>query len=405
VTAFIRRSGGRERVAGVTGRRPDSGTLRTLREHRWFALLTMTRALGALLAVALLLAHQVTRHDPLLALIALAWTPPGLLLLRRSEGERWAPAAWVFDSLVAFGLVLAGGDWRSPFYVFALTTLILPATSLAWRRAFAWGVCFSVLYGGVALLTEKLPADTLTNTIRLETLATHLFVPVLVTTTLAYSSQLLERLRAARGHSERLALQAERQRIAWELHDSAKQRVHAAHLMLSALDGAVADPGGRELLDGALAELRNATADMETSVAELRTPLDGRPVDELLRERAAELSRTGLARIDVAGRLPALPPLVAAHTYRIAAEALTNAVRHAGCSAISVTLASAPEAVTLVIADDGVGMPARPRPGGHGLRSMHGRAETIGARLDIGPGPGGRGTAVALALPHPGGTA
>jgi signal transduction histidine kinase len=332
------------------------------------------------------------------------WTPVSLVLLYRADGTSWAPAAWVLDALAAFGLVLAGGDWRSPFYVFALTTLVLPATSLPWRQAVAWGCSFSALYGLVALLTNKLPADTLTNTIRLETLATHLFVPVVVATTLAYSSLLLERLRKARGESERLALQAERQRIAWELHDSAKQRVHAAHLMLSALDGDAAQGQNRLLLDGALAELRNATADMETSVAELRTPLDGRPVDELLRERAVELTRTGVARIDVQGRLPMLPPLVAAHTYRIAAEALTNAVRHAGCSAITVTLASAPEAVTLVIADDGVGMPAEPRPGGHGLRSMHGRAETIGARLDIGPGPGGRGTAVALALPHPGGS-
>jgi signal transduction histidine kinase len=217
---------------------------------------------------------------------------------------------------------------------------------------------------------------------------------------------LLERLRRARGESERLVLQAERQRIAWELHDSAKQRVHAAHLMLSALAGRV-DGDGRALLDGAIGELRAATADMETSVAELRTPLDGRPVDELLRERAAELSQAGVARIEVAGSLPSLPPLVAAHTYRIAAEALTNAVRHAGSTAITVTLGAgaADGDVQLVIADDGVGMPAGSRHGGgHGLRSMHGRAETIGAKLDIGPGPGGRGTAVALALPHPGGT-
>jgi signal transduction histidine kinase len=388
----------------MAGRRRDRGTLRTLRDHRWLALLTMTRVLGALLAVALLLAHRVTHADPLLAVVAVVWTPISLLILRRTQSAPWAPLIWLGDTLAAFALVLAGGDWRSPFYVFALTTLVLPATSLPWRQAVPWGVCFSAFYGGVALLTNKLPADTLTNTIRLETLATHLFVPVVVTTTLAYSSLLLDRLRAARGQSERLALQAERQRIAWELHDSAKQRVHAAHLMLSALDGAVAEQQGRVLLDGAIAELRNATADMETSVAELRTPLDGRPVDELLRERAAELSRPGMARIDVAGHLPALPPLVAAHTYRIAAEALTNAVRHAGCSAITVTLASAPDAVTLVIADDGVGMPTAPHPGGHGLRSMHGRAETIGASLDIGPGPGGRGTAVALALPHPGGS-
>ncbi|HEY6760486.1 MAG TPA: ATP-binding protein [Baekduia sp.] len=364
----------------------------------------MTRLLGAAVAIALLLAHRVTHHDPYLAAITLIWTPISLDLLRRTQDARWAPVVWAADALAAFGLIVAGGDWRSPFYVFALTTLILPATSLRWRAAFIWGLAFSVLYGLVAMLTNKLPADTLENTIRLETLATHLLVPVVVTTTLAYSSLLLERLRAARGESERLVLQAERQRIAWELHDSAKQRVHAAHLMLSALDRHVPAGPTRELLDNALVELRGATADMETSVAELRTPLDGRPVDELLRERAEELARTGVARIDVAGRLPALPPLVAAHTYRIAAEALTNAVRHARCSAITVTLASAPESVTLVIADDGVGMPARPRPGGHGLRSMHGRAETIGARLDIGPGPGGRGTSVALALPNPGGS-
>jgi signal transduction histidine kinase len=389
----------------VPSRHRDHGTPAALRgPPRWLELLTMTRLLGAALAIALLLAHRITHHDLLLAVVALAWTPLSLLLLRQTQDAQWAPAIWALDALAALGLVLGGGDWRSPFYVFALTTLVLPATSLPWRRAVAWGVCFSAAYGVVALLTNKLPDDTLTNTIRLETLATHLFVPVIVTTTLAYSSLLLERLRSARSQSERLALQAERQRIAWELHDSAKQRVHAAHLMLTALDGAIADGPSRQLLDSAVGELRAATSDMETSVAELRTPLDGRPVDVLLRERAAELSQTGVARIDVTGRLPALPPLVAAHTYRIAAEALTNAVRHAGCSAISVTLDGAPDAVTLTIADDGIGMPAEPRPGGHGLRSMYGRAETIGAELHIGPGPGGRGTAVALALPHPGGS-
>lgn len=386
------------------GRRRERNALGTLRAHRWFALVTMTRVLGAALAIVLLVAHRVTHADPLLAAVTAAWTPLSLWILYRTEDWRGAPWIWGLDGLAALGLVLAGGDWRSPFYVFALTTLVLPATSLPWRAAVTWGLTYSVLYGAVAWLTEKLPADTLTNTIRLETLATHLFVPVIVTTTLAYSSLLLDRLRVARSHSERLALQAERQRIAWELHDSAKQRVHAAHLMLSALDAAAGNDANRALLDGALAELRNATADMETSVAELRTPLDGRPVDELLRERAQELSRTGVARIDVRGRLPALPPLVAAHTYRIAAEALTNAVRHARCTAIEVTLAATPDVIRLTIADDGVGMPTEPRPQGHGLRSMHGRAETIGADLRIGPGPGGHGTSVALALPTPGGS-
>src|SRR3954469_19612402 len=234
----------------------------SLRADRWLALLTMTRVLGASLAVVLLLAHRVTDHDALLALVAAVWTAATLAAFR-GRAVREAPAAWVLDTAAALGLVLASGDWRSPFYIFALTTLVLPATTLPWRPAVAWGAGFSLLYGAVALLTRQVPSDTLSNTIRLETLATHMFVPLLVTLALAYAAGLLRRLRTAREDSERLAVQAERQRIAWELHDSAKQRVHAAHLLLSALDGQV-PPGGRELVDGALVELRAATADMET---------------------------------------------------------------------------------------------------------------------------------------------
>ena len=83
----------------------------------------------------------------------------------------------------------------------------------------------------------ELDANTLESTIRLETIATHLMVPVVVVLALAYAAEILERLRGERLRSERLAVESERQRIAWELHDSAKQRVHAAHLVLSALRG------------------------------------------------------------------------------------------------------------------------------------------------------------------------
>jgi signal transduction histidine kinase len=382
--------------------RITGGTRAAVRSDRWFALLTMTRVLGSAVAIVLLLAHRVTGADGALIAVTVVWTAVSLMAFGRSEELRAAPAAWVVDGLAALLLILVSGDWRSPFYIFALTTLVLPATALRWRKAIVWGLGFTALYAAVAFATRRIPSDTLTNTIRLETLATHVSMPMLVTMALAYSAQLLRRLRGAREESERLVLQAERQRIAWELHDSAKQRVHAAHLMLSALNGSF--PGhDRALLDQALAELRAATADMETSVEELRTPLDGRPVDELLRERAGELTHAGLAHIEVDGRLPPLPPLIAAHAYRIGAEALTNAVRHARCTTITVVLDDEPGGGRLLVVDDGVGMSAEPRPAGHGLRSMRSRAETIGAALDIGPGPDGRGTRVALALPDPGG--
>ena len=70
--------------------------------------------------------------------------------------------------------------------------------------------------------------STLESTARLEAFSTHLMVPMLVTLALAYASQLLGRLEAERERSERLALQSERRRIAWELHDPAKQRLHVA---------------------------------------------------------------------------------------------------------------------------------------------------------------------------------
>jgi signal transduction histidine kinase len=376
----------------VTGRRAS------LRDDQWFSLLLMTRLLGTAAAVLLLIVHRVTDHDGALTAVTLLWSGFTLAAFGHSTALRASPVAWALDAAGALALVVASGDWRSPFYVYALTTLVLPATTLSWRRAIAWGVGFSAAYAFAAWLTRQLPADTIENTIRLETIATHLLVPVMITLALAYAGELLERLRRERERAEQLSLQAERQRIAWELHDSAKQRVHAAHLLLSALDGRLVD-GQRTVVDHAVAELRGATADMETSIAELRAPVDGRPVDELLRERAAALERAGGARIIVTGRLPFLEPVVAAQLYRIAGEALTNAVRHAGASRVDVTLGREGGEARVDVADDGAGLPEGAERRGHGLRSMRGRAQTIDAALQIGPGPGGRGTRVAVTVP------
>jgi signal transduction histidine kinase len=367
----------------------------------WLSLLAMTRVLAAVVAVVLLAVHHVSDHDPALIGLTLAWTALSLTLFARSEEwQRWG-WAWALDGAAAIALVWLSEDWRSPFYVFALTTLVLPATSLPFRSALVWGCGFTLAYLAVAIETE-LDAGTLRSSIHVEIVATHLMVPIVVALALAYAAELLERLQVERERSERLAIQTERQRIAWELHDSAKQRVHAAHLVLSAAVTR-ADDGVRGGIEHALTELGAAAADMDTSVAELRAPLDSRPVDELLRRRAQELAAVGGATIDVRGSLPSLAPLVAVHAYRIASEALTNAVRHSGARRIGVTLAEGPGGCAVVVADDGVGMPARPRPGSHGMRTMRARAESIGGRLDVRAGDDGGGTVVALTLPPGGG--
>jgi signal transduction histidine kinase len=363
---------------------------------RWLDLLAMTRALGAAVAVVLLAAHNVSGYDPVLIIATLAWTSVSIGAYARSATLQHAPAAWLVDTAVALLLVYLSTDWRSPFYVFALTTLILPATALPFRAAIGYGLGFTTAYLAVAILTERLGGDTFDRAIRLEIITTHLMVPVIVVLALAYAAEILNRLGEERERSERLAVEAERQRIAWELHDSAKQRVHAAHLVLSALDGRTES---QEIVEHVLAELRAATADMDTSVAELRAPLEGRPVDLLLRERARELSVASQAKITVHGGLPDLPPLVATHTYRIAAEALTNAVRHSGATRIDVELTADRTNASIVVRDDGSGLPDADRPGSHGLPSMRNRAGTIGADLDLARGPDGRGTVVTLDVP------
>jgi PAS domain S-box-containing protein len=78
---------------------------------------------------------------------------------------------------------------------------------------------------------------------------------------------------------------------------------------------------------------------------------------------------------------------IALHLYRIAQEALTNAVRHSGAGQIGVTLDEYDRGITLSIRDDGQGMPDAARhSGGMGLRTMRYRAGLIGARLEVGPG-------------------
>jgi signal transduction histidine kinase len=369
-----------------------------MHRSRWLDLLAMTRLLGAGVAVLLLVAHEVSDYDGWLVVATIGWTALSLGAFAASERLQQAPLAWLVDIAVALAFVWLSTDWRSPFYVFALTTLILPATELPFRRGVAWGVGFMLAYLITAIATERLGGETFERAVRLEIITTHLMIPLVVVLALGYASDVLRRLADERRRTERLAVQAERQRIAWELHDSAKQRVHAAHLVLSALDGRV-PAGEREIVDHALAELRAATADMDTSVAELRAPLDGRPVDLLLRERARELQPASPAEIAVLGGLPDLPALVATHAYRIAAEALTNAVRHSGATRIEVDLRADRDTASIVVRDDGAGLPDEARPGSHGLPSMRNRAETIGAQLDLTVGPDGRGTVVRLDVP------
>ncbi len=362
----------------------------------WLFLLVAVRVAATCIAVVLLLLDP---PHPALAVLA-SYGVVSTALLLGVPAIRHAPAAWLVDSAILLALILASGDWRSPFYLLWLTSLALPSVLLPLRQAPAVAMAALVAYVIVAFVGGPAPGHI--RPLTSETLVIHLVLPPMIVLGLAYATDALRRAQRERNQRERLAIETERQRIAWELHDSAKQRLHAAHLIISSMEGRV-DPPLDNVVQRAAIELESAAAEMDTSLAELRSPLEGRPLHEALAARADELSPDGGPQVVVSGRAPALPPLVAAHVYRISCEAITNALRHAEATRIDVVVESSGDGVRVNVLDDGVGMPDQGRPQSTGILAMRSRAASIGATLSIQPREQG-GTHVLVQLAPNGGT-
>ena len=382
----------------------ESWPRRADRSRRWLRLFIACRIGTAAVAVGLLALRPFSDQDPALGAVAALWSAWSIAAVRLSPRLAASVPAWCLDAAVTLALVLAAGEWRSPFYLLAVSSLVLPATALAPRPAMGAALAFTAGYFVIALVTG-VEWDTLGSTARLESFATHLMIPLLVVVALAYGSELIDDLDRERRNSEALALEAERRRIGWELHDSAKQRIHAAHLVLSSLVGDNGAPQQESRLRLALEELEQAVRDIDASLTELRTSLGGERLEAAVARRASELQAATGISIHVHGSPPPLPTFVAVHAYRVACEAMVNAVRHAGATRIDVDVEIRDGRLELRITDDGVGLPSgAPKDASTGLRSMEARARTLGGTVHAGPAPGG-GTLIALSAPALGGEA
>ncbi len=98
--------------------------------------------------------------------------------------------------------------------------------------------------------------------------------------------------------------------------------------------------------------------------------------------------------------MPDVESSVAAHLYRIAQEAITNAVKHGPAHRVDIELRGQGRGLELAISDDGeAGFDPEHHERGHGLRIMEYRARSIGARLAFERGPRGSGLCVICSLP------
>lgn len=189
-----------------------------------------------------------------------------------------------------------------------------------------------------------------------------------------------------------LAREEERRRLRRDLHDGLGPVLAGVTYKADAAGNLLhRDPERtRQLLAELRAETAHAIDDIRRLVYDLRPPaLDELGLAGAIRQRATQLDRAGLEVHVDTPELPPLPAAVEAAAYRIAVEALANAVRHAGAARIDVRV-HANERLHIEVRDDG---PATRRNWTHGvgLRSMLERAAELGGTCTAGPGPtGGR---------------
>jgi signal transduction histidine kinase len=193
------------------------------------------------------------------------------------------------------------------------------------------------------------------------------------------------------------AREEERRRLRRDLHDGLGPELAGMALQLDSLASHLR---GQADLAGRAVGLRDR---LQHTVTEVRRIVEGlRPsaVDELgLAEALRQLDAGGAEpafSVRVPGSFGELPAAVEVAAYRIAAEACTNVIRHAGASRCRIDVDVRDGWLTLTVADDGTGFGAEATVG-VGLRSMHDRAAEVGGSLEIRSAPGG--TTVSSRLP------
>ncbi len=216
----------------------------------------------------------------------------------------------------------------------------------------------------------------------------------------------LAAMEASRDAEAREAVQAERLRIARDLHDVVAHSIATINVQAGAASRVVeAQPAlAREALDEIRQASKSAMDELRATLRVLRsdgTELELAPAPGLAQVSAlveahpdAELSITGTAPDD-------LDAGVQLAAYRIVQEALTNTLKHARGSAVHVHLDHHDDHLEVAVTNDDTGAPdpdAAPG-GGHGLIGLRERAEAVGGSLRSGPRLDG-GFSVEATLPH-----
>jgi signal transduction histidine kinase len=195
------------------------------------------------------------------------------------------------------------------------------------------------------------------------------------------------------------AQEAERARIARELHDETGQVLTALAVQLRALEGHVDDAGRSQLTD-LRAQVKSASTGLRSLATELRpSGLREHGLAAAIARHADRVYEISGIRVDSA--LDALPPDLTEElqiaVFRVVQEALTNVARHSGAGRASVLATCRDSHLRVVVEDDGAGFDPTLPTGRLGIAGMHERMELLGGELRIESSPGS-GAAVVIDL-------
>jgi signal transduction histidine kinase len=315
--------------------------------------------------------------------VALALVGPiALIGARRFPG----PVVAVVGLAASADLLLAGDTDGPPYIAFAFA---IGSAIVRGARLWAW---ISIGATWVATIVLSSVFDLGWQPWRIVGITIGILLLVGLAEGVRNRTERMERFRTMVATRRQSEVQAERVRIARELHDvlahSLSQiNVQASvglHLMEKQPDQAAAALASiKETSKTALDEVRSVLGVLRAE--DPNAPLVPEPDLARLAGLAASVTSQGI-EVDLDNRLGAIPQAVQLAIYRIVQESLTNVVRHAHAATARVLLDETADAYLVEVTDDGAGVVAHSeRSGGRGLLGMHERAELLGGTLDAGP--------------------
>ncbi|MEU1373594.1 sensor histidine kinase [Streptomyces triculaminicus] len=336
-----------------------------------------------------------------------------VLVMSRPVAAWWLSTGALF--LIAYaGDARVGRDMLWPWSIsgVALQTMLLFLLALRVRtRVAAEALAITVLAGVANMeLAEYDHNQVLTRAVGY--LVGAVVVGVSLRTGRVARTRLVEQEVLTTEERARRTLLEERNRIARELHD-----VVAHHMSVISIQAQVAPHLVRDPSDELRENLAGIRQNALEALTELRQVLGVLRSEDAAADAARHAPQPGLDRLDElvdnvrgagvtvevrrSGEVRPLSPGVELSAFRIAQEALSNAMRHAPGASVRVDVGYGPAALTLRVANTAPARPARPSPGaGHGLLGMRERAAMLGGDLVTGPAPGG-GYEVMAELPTP----